>query len=343
MSSHKYGFVNARVGALKSHLLDEMEIKTLIESRNFDDALALLKNTAYGKELTKLSSPTLIDIENVLAKSMLSDYKKLAISVTGKPKNFLAHYKKKFEIEAIKTLLIMKSTGEEVKDYPWILQRVMAVETAEKLAEMGTPGELVEMLRFTDYYQHLHKASSEFGENGSPYPVIWALDSYFYGRLNSILRKIEGKDRAIAEHLIGIEVDAKNLLIALRTRGTDVDLQEYLMPMRYRLRDPELTATFNAKSVAEIQQIFERYSDIISAGVKDYEETGSLFALENEFKSYILKENTKIFGGDRFHLGIPVAYLNLKANEVKNITAILQGKEEDLSTEHIEETVTVLA
>lgn len=341
MSSLKYGFVNARVGAMKSHLLDSMEMKTLVESRNFDDALALLKNTAYGKELAKLSSPSAVDIENVLQRSMQRDYETLAMSVTGAPKKFLNHYAKRFEIEAIKTLLVMKCKAEDIKKYPWIMQRVMAVDMAEKLADVGTPGELVEMLRFTEYYPALHKALSEYNEKGSPYPFIEALDTYYYSRLNSILRKMGGTDRSLAEHLIGIEVDAKNLLIALRTRGTDEEVSEHLMPMRYRLGDADLTAAFNTKSVGEVQQIFQHYTDIISAGVKDYEDTGSFFTLENEFKQLALKENRRLFGGDRFNMGIPIAYLNLKGNEVKNLTAILQGKEEGLSTEQIEATVTL--
>ena len=343
MSSLKYGFVNARVGAMKSHLLDGMEMKTLIESRNFDDAMALLKNTAYGKELSKLSSPSLIDVENVLQKSMITDYEKLAISVTGASKKFLAHYAKKAEIEAIKTLLIMKTKGEEVKDYPWIMQRSMAVETAEKLVDVGTPAEIVEMLRFTEYYTVLHKAVSDATEQDSPYPFIEALDTYFYSRLNSILRKMGGKDRKIAEHLIGIEVDAKNLLIALRVRGTGDEVSGHLMPMKYRLTDPDLQAAFNTKSIGEVQQIFQHYNDIISQGVKDFEETESFFGLEAEFQEFILKQNRKLFGGDRFHMGIPIAFLNLKSNEIRNLTAILQGKEEDLSVEQIEKTVSLLA
>jgi vacuolar-type H+-ATPase subunit C/Vma6 len=343
MSSLKYGFVNARVGAMKSHLLDGMEMKTLIESRNFDDALALLKNTAYGKELSKLSNPTLVDVENVLQKAMLTDYEKLAISVTGASKKFLAHYAKKAEIEAIKTLLIMKTKGEEVKDYPWIMQRIMAVETAEKLVDVGTPAEIVEMLRFTEYYTVLHKAVSDAAEQDSPAPFIGALDTYFYTRLNSILRKMGGKDRKIAEHLIGIEVDAKNLLIALRIRGTGGEVSGHLMPMKYRLTDPDLQAAFNTKSIGEVQQIFQHYNDIISQGVKDFEETESFFGLEAEFQEFILKQNKRLFGGDRFHMGIPIAFLNLKSNEIRNLTAILQGKEEDLSVEQIEKTVSLLS
>jgi V/A-type H+-transporting ATPase subunit C len=339
MSSYKYGFVNARVGAMKSHLLDDVEIKSLIESRDFDDALALLKNTAYGQELTKLSSPSLVEIENVFSRSMLRDYEKLAISVTGTSKAFLVRYARRLEIEALKLLLIMRSKGEEVKSYPWIMERIMTVAMAEKLVDVETPAEMVEMLRFSEYYQILHKAVSEYSEQGTPYPFIKALDTYHYARLNNILRKMGGKDRSIAEHLVGLEIDAKNLLIVLRIRGTEEAISDWLMPIRYRLTDPELAAAFNVKSLTEVQQVFKRYTDIISMGIKEYETTNSFFALENEFERYILNANKRLFGGDRFHMGIPLAYLNLKENEVKNLTVILQGKEEDLPTSQIEETI----
>jgi ATP synthase A1 C subunit len=341
MSAIKYGFINARVGAMKSHLLDNLEMKSLIESRNLDDALALLKNTAYGKELSKMSSPSLVEIENMFSNSMLKDTEKLKSSVSGISKDFLALYAKKFEIEALKLLLTMKCQGEDTKEYPWIMQRIMAIPMGEKLVEMETPGEIVEMLRHTKYYPALQKALSDYSETGNVSSFITALDTYFYSSLKKLLKNMSGKDKKIAQHMIGIEIDAMNLLISLRMRGTSEgeDLSERLIPIRYRLPDTELMAAFNAKTLAEVQQILKHYTNIVSSGVKEYEETQSLFGLENEFKRYILKENAKLFGGDRFHIGIPLAYLNLKDNEVRNLTAILHGKEEGMDPSQIEATV----
>jgi V/A-type H+-transporting ATPase subunit C len=340
MASYNYGFVNARVGAMKSYLLDEVEMKSLMDSRNFEDALALLKNTGYGKELSKLSSPSLAEIENVFSQSLRDDFRKLAGSVTGISKAFLTHYARRFEIEALKLLLIMKSKGEDIKKYPWIMQRITAVPMAEKLVDVETPGEIVEMLRNTKYYPALQKAVSEYNEQGTAYPFIAALDTYLYAGLNNLIRKMGGKDRKIAERLVGIEVDAKNLLMALRMRGTEAeDISRWMIPSRYRLPDSELMAAYNAKKITEIQQVFKHYSHIISSGIKEYEATGSLFGFENEFRKHLIKESYRIFGGDRFHIGIVLAYLNMKENEVINLTSILHGKEEGLSSAEIEETV----
>jgi vacuolar-type H+-ATPase subunit C/Vma6 len=272
---------------------------------------------------------------------MLKDYEKLAISVTGISKSLLVHYASRFEIESVKLLLIMKSQGEDIKKYPWILQRITSVPMAEKLLDVETPGEIVEMLRDTKYYPALQKAVSEYNETGSAYPFIAALDAYLYSGLNNIVKKMSGKDRKNAEHLIGIEIDAKNLLIALRMRGIEEkeETLKWLIPARYRLPDSELVAAFNAKKLNEIQQIVNHYTDMISRGVKEYETTQSLFALENEFRKYILSENNGVFAGDRFHIGVALAYLNLKENEITNLTAILHGKGEGLTSEEIGETV----
>ena len=109
MSAYKYGFVNAKIGAMRSQLLDNLEMKTLIESRNLDDTIALLKNTSYGKELSSVSSPSIVDIENALLQSTRSAYEKISKAVNGMPKDLLDFYTKKFEIEALKLLFIIKA------------------------------------------------------------------------------------------------------------------------------------------------------------------------------------------------------------------------------------------
>lgn len=347
MTAYRYGFVNAKIGAMKSQLLDNLEIKTLIESRNLDDAVALLKNTSYGKELSKLSSPSIVDIENALSLSTVSDYKKISKAISGVPKDLLDFYTKKFEIEALKLLFILKANGEDVNKYPWLAQRIAMIPMAEKLVEMQTPEEIVEMLRDTKYYPALQKAASKYSENGKVEYFIIALDNYLYSGLiaileeSRVLKTLSNRDKKVAGHLFGIEIDATNLLIALRLRGLGekVDLTSWLVPSRYKLKDTELVGAFNAKSPSEIKQMISQYDDIITNGIKGYEETQSLYALETEFLKYILNQYRRLFGGDRFHIGIPLAYLKLKENEKKNITTILHGKVEGLDPAVIEENV----
>jgi ATP synthase A1 C subunit len=339
MSASQYAFINARIGAMKSYLLDVGELKAVAEATNFDDSLALLKNTAYGGVLVKLSSPSLTDIESVFTKGLVHDYEKIIRSMHGIAKVFLEQHARKFEIASIKTLIMMKIGGEETKEYPWVPYKTMTGAMIERLLQVATPEELIEMLKFTEYYPVLHKVFSEYKEGDTAFPFIAALDRYVYGKLGKLMDEMHGKDREMARRLIGVEIDAKNLITLLRLRGSDEhSAWSCLIPYRYKLKDEDLRMVFNIHSLSELpsQLPKSRYSDIILQGIRDYEKTGTFFQLELNFRRYILTLNTHVFYGDRFHIGIPIAYLNLKENEIRNLVAVLKAKEAGLASSEIE-------
>lgn len=333
-----YTFANARIGAMKAELIDGTEMKSLRESRDFEDAFSLLKGTMYGKDLAKLSSPSLVEIEGALARDLVKDCETIIDSVTGVPKIFFKQYAKKFEIAAIKALLILKNSGLKTKEHPLIPHGVMTKQMIEKLVEMETVEEVVEMLKFTEYYAVLHKALSGYKDAKTVYPFIMALDAHVYGRLGRIMEKIYGRDRTSLRQLVGTEIDAKNLLNILRLRDADEkEAWGWLIPYRYKLKDSDLRAAFNVKKLSELPHVIEPYNSVISNGVEEYEKTGSLLKLELEFKKYMLEMSRRAFGGDRFHIGVPIAYLNLKDNEIRNLMTILHAKNEKLTAPEIEE------
>lgn len=340
MSVSDYAFINARIGAMKSYLLDVGELNAMAEVASFDDSFAVLKNTMYGKKLAKLHSPSLIDIENVFTKSLVHDYETIARSMHGAAREFLEQHARKFEIASIKTLIIMKIAGEKVKEYPWILYKTITESAIERLLETETLEELVEMLKFTEYYAVLRKALSEHKDAETAFPFIVVLDKYVYGKLGKVMDLMHGKDREMVRKLIGVEIDAKNLINLLRLRGIEEHVAwQYLIPYRYKLKDEELRMALNVERLSELLAQLSRsqYNDIISQGIKDYEKTGTFLQLELHFRRYILSLNKRVFQGDRFHIGVPIAYLNLKENEIRNLIAILKAKEEGLGYPEIEE------
>lgn len=341
MSISEYAFLSAKIGAMKSFLLDAGELKAMAEVKSFEDALSILKNTPYGRELAKLSSPSHMDIENVLTMSLVHDYEKVSKPLIGIAKNFMEQYARKFEIASIKTLIIMKISGEKTREYPWILYKTITESTVERLLQMETLEELIEMLKFTEYYGILRKVLSEYKAE-SAYPFIVALDKYVYGKLGGIMGNMHGKDREMVRKLVGVEIDAKNLIAALRLRGAEEkNYWECLIPYRYRLNDAALRTLIEARRTSELisQLPGMPYGEIIIPGIKDYEKTGTFFQLELSFRKYLLKINKQAFQGDRFHIGVPIAYLNLKENEIRNIVAILKAKEAGLPASEMEDLI----
>jgi len=343
MSISEYGYINAKVSAMKSFLLDASTLKAMAEAKSEEDALSILKNTPYGRELAKLSSPSLINVERVLTTSLAHDYEKISKPLMGIAEIFMEQYAKKFEIASIKTLIIMKVSGEKVREYPWIPFKTITESTIERLLQVETLEELIEMLKLTEYYPILRKVLSEY-KAGSAHSFIVALDRYVYGELGSIMEAMHGKDREMARSSVGVEIDAKNLTAALRLRGTEEKIfKDCLIPYRHKLNDAVLRILIETKRTSELisQLPGMPYGEIILLGIKEYEKTGTFFQIELSFRKYILKMSRRAFQGDRFHIGVPIGYLNLKENEVRNIIAILKAKEAGLPASEMEDLVVI--
>lgn len=339
----EYAYPSAKVGGMKSYLLSPFELKAIMETGSFEDALSLLKNTAYGKELAKLPSSTLKEIERVLVKSFLKDIDRLSKALDGPQKAFLEEYSRRFEVETLKAVLILKITKTKA-EYPWIPYGAMGEAAIERLLQAETLEELFELLKNTEHYEALHRALSESKERSSPFPYLVALDRYHYGRVWAALRELRGRDRAIAEGLLGPEIDLKNLTTVLRLRGGEEKAAwQCLLPCSYQLDEETLRLIFNIGRLGEIftQLPALKYRDLLAEGIKEYERSGSTAPIEREFRRHLLAMNQRVFRGDRFHIGAILGYLNLKENEVRNITAILRGKEAKLPTPKIEALVTV--
>jgi V/A-type H+-transporting ATPase subunit C len=366
MSIAEYAYINAKVGGMKSYLLGVGELKSLMEVQSYEDCLSLLKNTVYGRDISKLSSPTLMEIENIFMKALLSDYDKIMKPLSGNAKLLLEELMKKFEVSALKTIIEMKTAGfteKEMKGYPWILTKIMTEPLLEKIMQLESVEELIDILKFTEYYEPLKEAMPKYQEMETATPFIIALDKYLYTRIGDAIENLSGLDREKARLLLGSEIDTKNLIIAIRARGMPEDeVWDSFIPYKYRLTDvllrgilgvsqlnqlatelPEFGYTrVIALALKEYEKTRETlpydmaYVPLIIEAAEEYERTESFLPLELSFRRFLYNLNRQAFFGNRFHIGVPLAYLNLKENEVKNLIAILKAKEVGLPSSEIE-------
>ena len=338
MSVATYAFVSARIGAMRSHLLDEGEVKSLIETTSAEDVISVLKDTGYGKELGKIPSPGLRDVEEVLTRSLLRDYEKILTSVGGATRKFIEKIGTRFEISAVKTIALMKvlevprEKAEEHSLMPF--GRITKLRLA-KMLETETVEEFVESMRDTEYYESLQKGLLRFKQDKTPLAFIAALDDYVYSNIISSAKNLPGRDKKLVKKLIGPEIDTKNLMLVLRCRELDEErVWELLLKDRYKLDDSILRTGMSENLEALVSEQFP-YRKYTSPGMTAYKEKGSLLGFEKGMKRHILDLNKSMFYGDRFHIGALIGYLNLKENEVRNLMAILKGKDEKLSTDDI--------
>ncbi len=365
MSISKYAYVNSRVGAMKSRLLSESDLRSLIEVPNYEDCITLLKNTGYKNEIARLKSYPSVDIENVFTKSLVEDYEKLINSVFGDAKILLKEVAKRFEVAAIKTLIYMKVSRfseKEMRTYPWVLEKMIGQSTLARLHQLETVEELIEILKFTDYYTPLKEALKKYREVGNAYPFIISLDKYLYTKIGRVLTRLGNKDKKITSRLIGTEIDSKNIITAFRLRGvSEEEAWPNFIPYMYNIDRDILRTILNIRHLRQLSTELPefRYTEVISAALKDYDKTMAMLPYDLEYvplltdttkytkvesilpfelilRRYIYQISKSAFYGDRFNVGISIAYLYLKENEIRNLIAILRSKEVGLPASKIE-------
>jgi V/A-type H+-transporting ATPase subunit C len=332
-----YAFPRARIGAMRSLSLDREAYKLLLEAGELRDAVSLLKLSSYGEELGKLNSPTMEDVEKILQKSLLEDYKKMTTSLYGFGKVFIQKVAKKFEIHALKAALQIRisqdTTPIESHVIPFgsidedVIERINRSESLEEIAES---------LRETEYYPIVQSHLQDLRE-GDAFLLSTSLDKYVYDGIGEKLKAVHGLDKRVTRMLVGTEIDFKNLMVALRCRGLEEeDVDRLLINYPYNFDQAFLKGMLN-DSLETLSLEGSDYASILGEAFENYRKTGSLTGLETAFQKYLLKLNITALTGFPFQLGAVIAYLNLKKVEVGNITTILKGKKEGLARKEIED------
>lgn len=343
MSLSKYAYVNARIGGMKAKLLKGDKIRAILEAKSVDELVSIFKDTPYSEYIEAVETLSMVNIEKALKKSLYRDYIKLLNSLKSEPKEFLEAYAKRFEISVIKSIIKMKTLKTELEEYLIPFGEVSEA-TIKKFLSKQNLSEAIEELKETGYYSVLKsvveeakKSIEEKSEEELEKMLTSRLDSYYFSLLNEKKQKLSKKDIAFINKFIGLEIDLANILNALRLRGISVNIEEHFMHGGIRIT-PEIFRTITRiEDVEAIKNIIPKdYQEIITQAIEEYKKTKSTITFEILMKARIMEESRKIFLGIRFHIGVVLAYLNLKENEIQNLIKIIRLKEEEIPVREIE-------
>jgi len=341
----KYSLVNAKVRARLSTLLSLETINKLAEATNLAEFYSRLSGTVYedifaspqAKSDPRMAERMLVEREVEWHRELLNDLK-------GGERDLIAAMLESYEIGNIKVALRIREKGKaREEELRYILTgKLLRNIPYLSIAEAKAVEDAIPLLSSTPYASSVARAIDLYHEKGTLFPIETALEIDFYKRLIDKVEALSKGDRQIAERLIGLEIDMRNLSWLVRLKfyyGLPVgELGDYMIPGGGGLKKDKLKKAFASESIRDVfMTALDRSFSFAVDLIKNEQEIGKLYILEVILWNYLVREAKKSLAGFPFTIGTILSYLILKRNEIRNLITILNGKLLGMEKESIEE------
>ena len=325
VSASKYAYSVARVRAKRAFMLKPEDYETLLRAPNIHQALAHLRLISdLGRDIPQTED--VYEIEKHLANKFVEILGTLIESVTWRPsRDFLELILAKYEYETLKALLKAKFLGmpenEAMLMTPPLGRYGGTMYTS--LLSAKNVDQAVDLVPEAELKPILVEALREAGTLKSPLPIEAAMDKWLYTRLWGRVVNLGGDDKKWARHLLGIEVDIKNILTLVRGKFLGLQpsiIEKILLPLCYKL--PSDLKNLASQPLSSMLQAIAAsyYGKAVSPLARDAVE------VEKALEMLWIKENEDVFLHYPFTLGLIYAYVNLKYVELRDLRAILFSK-----------------
>jgi len=348
LSVLKYAYLNAKVRSMRARLLTKDNIYALLGSKDIQEVAQILGKTAYEIDL-KSEEINAINLEKTIVKNFIREIEDILNYSPEDVKNLLTDLLKKFEIHNLKIILNAKETNmsfSDIKEY-LLPFRQFNEELCKTLMEEATNVEelieLLELYGIAEYREILEEPLEEYRESKILLPLEIALDKYIYQLLLEDASIFSGIDRKIINEILGAEIDIINIKTAIRCKLNKLELEsakKYFLPYGYIFRREDLERVYALHTLDEMINILAvyPYREILINAFNRFKKEGEILPMEVEFEKLLMQLNKRILQKhpSPFNVGIVISYVNLKWIEIKNLRAIVIGKEKRIPAEKIE-------
>jgi V/A-type H+-transporting ATPase subunit C len=326
----RFAAVNSKVRVLEGKLLDSNQIKQLLLSKSFREALQFLnEHTNYRKVLKNYKIEDLHrgQLEVILKRDYIKIFDKFQHYFSGDYKKLLKILFIKYEIEDIKVIM----RGKYIKRSQAELNSLVAFQSYlssinyEKLIKAADVETAVEELKDTIYYKYVENSSRDINKDGF-FRFETSLDFVYYTELSRFIKKLDKDDRKVLEEINGIQVDLINLEWIFRAKKyyklSPEEILAYTIYDGHRLNKDKLKEFSYVKSVDEFYELL---------GGLPYEQIfrsteNQEYLIEREIFSYLKKIYLKYKRDYKTNISVLAAFLELAYLECRDVITIVENK-----------------
>lgn len=315
MERDKYVQVSMVVRRMELDLLTKERMQTLAGARDYDEALALLQDTPYGKFRERMERKQ--DYETMLNAALKETYEEVL--------SYL-------EDSEVVNILMVKYTLHNLKVF--VKSKILKKDLSEiyysfGLVDMHEFSEEFDRERFSEAYDPYGKAAmailKDYEENKDPHRVGLLFDQFYFQMLKEVVKPVPD---TLMAHYVYDSIDFTNVKTAFRITAKDLTMsgKESALFEGGEISLHDFEAIYH-KEIPDVVKTLRhtRIGSALEEGLRHYEETGELAAFDKAMEDYqvkLLAPGRKMTYGPEVVFG----FLLAKEIEMRNLRIILAGK-----------------
>ncbi|MBN2373602.1 V-type ATPase subunit [bacterium] len=336
-SAFHYSYINAKVRSLKSRLLSRADFENMALLSGLAGICEYLKTTSYGNRWDQFPS-SFDGLILMYYEDLFDCYQKVINVLTGSRKRFIQHLYQRYETENLKLVLRLVHRGQPGNEHAHLLLPIKKHQTflPEDLFQAKNIKEIPDRLHKTWYCDTLKNTLHRYEKERMTFPLEMALDLAYYNHLWQYLSALRGRDRKIARHLIGVQLDGINILWMFRFkeiyRFSPEETLNYSIMNGFHLSSKiRLKLAYSADYEDMVTNLTGTpYHDLAS----DTQDPDILFM---KLLSCGLSLAHKNWSRDPFQIGTVIDYLLFKEAEVKDLIMLTESKRLNLPQKRVED------
>lgn len=341
------GYACARLRGMRAALLGADFYERLIAVPDVSAAVKELMDTSYGDDLEQelVHGRTSAVVDEALKDDMVRAYRKVLSFLDPRARDVLVTLLGRWDVFNVKTIVrgAHNHVGfEDVKQslLPAGYLGSTELEALAKIEDVRSIIDTMAMWRLV-YAEPLRRAYPEFSETGALAPLELALDKQ-YAEWASARLAGDRSDVEAARRILSIQVDISNLVTIFRMIKEEVEQED---ATRYFLeggRGVKQELFLALSSVSDVDEVLDRlkstpYGPTLDEAAVRFLERQSIPVFERALEELLMERASLSAVRDPHGVGVAIAYLWGKQNEVTNVRIIVRGKEVGMPAERVRE------
>ena len=321
----RFSAMNTKVMALEGKLLKKKDYNNLLLQNNVGDLIGYLKDhTAYREvlETIDIHSFKIEELELILRRHIVRQYKKLTHYLTGHYKKLFKALLKRYEIEDIKLYLRAIMRNEDLSNIKDLI--ICSDMDYMKLSRSKGLEDFIENLKGKQYHKLL-KPYLEEEPNRRLFYMEMVLDRLYFKEFSTEAAKLDAEDRIALGELLGKNVDLLNLQWIYRGlrfyKVAPEELINYALPGGYHLNYSKIKDLCYSKNEDELitKMLDSKYGFLF-----DNKDTLEIF-MERRIQRYLYFLLLEFKRREKMNIIESMVYVHLLEYETRDIISIIEA------------------